>query len=178
MSPIFFLSLSTRLLQEHVSYCCVFLSDVTFDDKSFRSNRTLMLICSKVLITVRRADSFYTLTMVIPVLALTILAPLGMLLPADTGEKWDCRWHYCSVWLSLSSWCKEKCQFGSIMAKLQRIWSINNGCLWYLINLFNALFDPLEDFGLFWGSACSFNIVYFHLGMDLVSPPYDRWWTR
>ena len=41
----------------------------------------------KVTIRGLRADSFYTLTMVLPVIAVTIMATMGMLLPAGSGEK-------------------------------------------------------------------------------------------
>lgn len=41
----------------------------------------------KVVVTALRADSFYTLTMVMPVIAVTIMSTMGMLLPANSGEK-------------------------------------------------------------------------------------------
>ena len=42
----------------------------------------------EVVITALRADSFYTLTIVLPVIVITInMATMGMLLPAVSGEK-------------------------------------------------------------------------------------------
>ena len=82
--------------------------------------------------------------MVIPVLALTILAPLGMLLPADTGEKMGLQM---TLLLSLVV-------FIQLMEGEMPVWenygetpkdlvnnllTINNGRLSHFINLFIAL---------------------------------------
>ena len=39
------------------------------------------------MVTALRADSFYTITMILPVIAVTIMTTMGMLLPANSGEK-------------------------------------------------------------------------------------------
>ena len=41
----------------------------------------------KMTINCRRNDGFYTVTLFMPILFLTILAPIGLILPADAGEK-------------------------------------------------------------------------------------------
>ena len=121
--------------------------------------------------------------MVIPVLALTILAPLGMLLPADTGEKMGLQM---TLLLSLVVFIQlmqgempvweDYGETPKDLVDLMAIFNIviHNGRLLYYINLSDAPFDPSKDFGLFRSSACSFDIVYFYLCMDLVSSPYDR----
>ena len=39
------------------------------------------------MVTALRADSFYTITMILPVIAVTVMTTMGMLLPANSGEK-------------------------------------------------------------------------------------------
>ena len=39
------------------------------------------------MVTALRADSFYSITMILPVIAVTVMTTMGMLLPANSGEK-------------------------------------------------------------------------------------------
>ena len=93
--------------------------------------------------------------MVIPVLALTILAPLGMLLPADTGEKMGLQM---TLLLSLVVFIQLMQgempvweDYGETPKDLVDLMAIFNivGRLLYHINLSDAPFDPSKDFGLF-----------------------------
>ena len=96
--------------------------------------------------------------MVIPVLALTILAPLGMLLPADTGEKMGLQM---TLLLSLVVFIQlmqgempvweDYGETPKDLVDLMAIFNIviHNGRLLYHINLSDAPFDLSKDFGLF-----------------------------
>ena len=93
--------------------------------------------------------------MVIPVLALTLLAPLGMLLPADTGEKMGLQM---TLLLSLVVFIQLMQgempvweDYGETPKDLVDLMAIFNivGRLLYHINLSDAPFDPSKDFGLF-----------------------------
>ena len=93
--------------------------------------------------------------MVIPVLALTLLAPLGMLLPAETGEKMGLQM---TLLLSLVVFIQLMQgempvweDYGETPKDLVDLMAIFNivGRLLYHINLSDAPFDLSKDFGLF-----------------------------
>ena len=64
-----------------------------FVSYSYQQGTVVDLVAQKeystlqITLTCRRNDGFYTITLFVPVALLTLLSPIGLILPTNTGEK-------------------------------------------------------------------------------------------
>ena len=45
--------------------------------------------------SLRRNEAYYSITMLVPILVMTMLSPLGLILPVEAGEKWVYKLRFC-----------------------------------------------------------------------------------